>query len=153
MPAVNTAQSVSYATRIGGGVSARNETTLAAIVSLATTNIDNANDDVGLFWAPANFVVTGLAYSVTDVDSGTAFVFDVGDSAVEDRLVAAATTGQSAGTGVALAATGFLYKYTADTQIRLYIKTAAGTPVAGTFKIWVRGFVDEGFSTTALTPF
>lgn len=152
MPAVNTAQSASYATRYGLGL-ARSEIVLPAIVALATTNIDNANDDVGLLWAPKGFVVTGLAYSVTDVDSGTAFVFDVGDAADEDRLVAAATTGQAAGTGVALAATGFLYKYTADTQVRLYIATAAGTPVAGTFKFWLKGFVDESYDTTPLTPF
>ncbi len=152
MPTVNTAQSASYATRFGPGL-ARTEIVLPAIVALATTNIDNANDDVGLFWVPKGFVVTGVAYSVTDVDSGTAFVFDVGDASVEDRLVAAATTGQAAGTGVALAAAGFLYKYTADTKISLFIKTAAGTPVAGTFKLWLKGFVDESYDTTAMTPF
>lgn len=152
MPAVSTAQSASYATRYGQGP-ARNEIVLPFIVALATTNIDNANDDIGLVIAPKGFVVTAVVANATDMDDGIALVWDLGDAADEDRLVAAATTGQAAGTTVALAVTGLLYKYTADTVIRLYIATAAGTPVAGTFKGYVRGFIDENFSTTAMTPF
>ncbi len=152
MPAVNTTQSTSYATRIGQGP-ARNEVVLTAIVAMATTNLDNANDEVGLFWAPKGFVVTSLAAYMTDMDSGTALVWDMGDAADEDRLLAAATTGQAAGSTVALAATGFLYKYTADTKVVAYINTAAGTPVAGTLKVMLRGFIDESYDTTALTPF
>jgi hypothetical protein len=150
MATVQSSLSATYGPTFGFGPS-RQIITLPAIVAVATTNIDNANDDFGLVWAPKGFVVTGAAFNATDMDSGTALVWDVGDTADEDRLFAAITTGQSAGTSVALAATGFLYKYTARTLITAYCNTAAGTPVAGTLKFWVQGFVDEEYSTTALT--
>lgn len=131
---------------------ARQVVTATAIISLATTTIDNANDDVGLFWVPAGAVPVGIAVGVTDVDSGTAFVFDIGDVDDEDRLVAGATTGQAEGVTTALAYAGMLYKYAAATEIRFYCKTASGTPVAGTMKVALSYFVDPDFSTTALTP-
>lgn len=129
---------------------ARQKITLVAIVAVTTAMIDNANDEVGLFWAPKGFVPTGITFNSTDIDSGTAMVWDVGDDADEDRLLAAITTGQAAGTSTAIAVTGFLYKYTAKTLIKAYVNTAAGTPVAGTIKVMLDGFVDEEFSTTAL---
>jgi len=124
---------------------------LTAIVALATTMIDNANDDVGLFNVPAGFVVTGIGVDVTDMDSGSAGLIDIGDVDDEDRLIAALSI-QAAGYTTALARAGFLYKYAAKTQIRVYCNTAANTAVAGTLKICLEGFVDESFSTTALTP-
>jgi hypothetical protein len=123
----------------------------AAIIAVTTAMIDNANDDTGAFWVDAGFVVTGATFAATDIDSGTAFVVDVGDSVDEDRFIAAATTGQAEGLTNALANSGFLYKFTARTQVRVYVKTAAGTPVAGTIKVALFGFMDPEFSTTALT--
>jgi hypothetical protein len=149
MATVQTSQSQSYGVGFSTGP-ARAIMALTATVACATTNIDNANDDFGLFWAPKGFVVTGIAFNATDMDDGTALVWDVGDAAVEDRLLAGITTGQAAGTSVALAATGFLYKYTARTLVKAFIKTASGTPVAGTIKVILFGFVDEEYSTTAL---
>lgn len=138
---------------IGPGWS-RMTLTQCAILALATTMIDNADDDFGLFYMPIGAVVVSGYLSVTDMDSSTGLVFDVGDATVEDRLVAAATSGQ---TGIPiitslLNTTGHLYKYTARTQVRAFVKTAATTPVAGTLKFSLSYFIDENFVTTAVTP-
>jgi len=134
----------------GPGV-ARQKIALVAKVAVTTGMLDNADDEVGLVWVPKGFVVTGVAFYATDVDSGTAAIkFDVGDDGDEDRLLAAITTGQSAGSSVALAAARFLYKYTARTLIKAYVNTAADTAAAGTISFLLEGFVDEEFDTTAL---
>jgi hypothetical protein len=119
-------------------------------VALTTAMLDNANDDVGLFYLPAGAVVTGIVAGATDMDSATGLLFDIGDSADEDRLLAASTIGQAGTLSTALARTGLLYKYTAKTQIRAYINTAATTPVAGTLNVVVRFFLDPEYSSTAL---
>ena len=121
-------------------------------LSLATTMIDNANDDVGLLYVPAGAIIISATLSATDMDSGTpALAIDVGDSGDEDRLFAASTVG---GTGVlttALARTGHLYQYTTKTQLRAYIQTAAATAVAGTLNFSVTYVVDPT-TFAALTP-
>lgn len=121
-------------------------------LNLSTAMIDNANDDIGLFYVPAGAVILGCTVSGTDMDSnGTpALAIDIGDSGDEDRLIAGATVGQAATLSSALAVTGHLYKYTARTQIRAYIKTAAATAVAGTLNVSIRYVVDSSFA--ALTP-
>lgn len=129
---------------------ARQKIVLPAVVAFTTAMLDNANDEVGLFWVPKGFVVTNIVFAATDMDSGTALVWDVGDDASENRLLDGITTGQAAGTSVALALGGTLYKYTARTLIKAYVKTAAGTPVAGTLRVILEGFVDEEYSTTPL---
>jgi hypothetical protein len=129
---------------------ARQVVVAAAIVACTTAMIDNAADDVGLFNLPAGAVVVGITAGATDMDGATAMTVDVGDSADEDRLLAASTIGQAGTLTTALARTGFLYKYTAKTQIRAYIATASGTPAAGTLYVAVAYFVDPDFSTTAL---
>lgn len=137
---------------IGNG-SSRNVVVETAIVAMTTAMLDNANDDVGLFWVPAGAVVVGAYLSCTDMDTGgPGLVIDVGDSADEDRLCALALAG---GTGLPvvtshLNTSGHLYKYTAKTQVRAYIQTAATTPAAGTLKFTLMYFIDPEFSTTAL---
>ncbi len=128
----------------------RNEVVAVASVAMTTAMIDNANDDVGLFYVPAGAVITGIMVGTTDMDSGTALLIDIGDAADEDRLLAASSIGQTGASSNSLARTGVLYKYTAQTQIRAYINTAAGTPVAGTLNVILRYFVDPDFNTTAL---
>ncbi len=124
-----------------------------AIVAMTTAMIDNANDDVGLFWVPAGAVVVGAYLSCTDMDTGgPTLSIDVGDSADEDRLIA---LGLAGGTGLPvvtahLNTSGHLYKYTAKTQIRAYINTAATTPAAGTLKFSLMYFIDPEFNTTPL---
>lgn len=122
----------------------------SVIVAMTTAMIDNSNDLVGLFWVPKNAVIVGLKIRVTDMDSGSALLFDVGDSGSQSRLMSA-ISGQAAAEFSTLTVNGYLYKYTADTLINLYCNTAAGTPVAGTVYATISYFVDENFSTTALT--
>lgn len=126
--------------------------TQTAIVAMTTAMIDNANDDVGLFYLPAGAVVVGATIAATDMDTnGTpTLAIDVGDSADEDRIFAASTVGQAGTLSTAMARTGFLAKYTAKTQLRAYIQTAAATGAAGTLYVAVSYFVDPDFNTTAL---
>lgn len=130
----------------------REQLVLTAIVAMTTAMLDNANDDVGLFYVPAGFVVTGILAKGSDMDTATspALVIDIGDSGDEDRLLAASTIGQAGTASQTLAAAGVLYKYTAKTQIRAYINVAAGTAAAGTLTVALTGFVDPDFNTTAL---
>jgi len=150
MPAYETELSRSYGKVVGAGV-ARSIIAIPAIVAFSTDMLDNANDDVGLFSVPKGFVVTGITASATDMDTGSAaLVIDIGDAAVEDRLLAASIIGQAGTLSTALAPAGHLYKYTTQTQIRAYVKTAAATAAAGTLKVVLEGFIDEGFDTTPL---
>lgn len=130
----------------------RNLIVLEAQVAMTTAMTDNANDDVGLFYAPAGFVCIGGTISATDMDSSTGLAIDVGDSGDEDRFFAASAVAQAATLSGALAPAGHFYKYTSRTEIRAYIQTAvSGTPAAGTLKVALWGFIDPDYSTTALT--
>ncbi len=152
MAAVETTKSASYGISYGSGP-ARDIVCDSVVVALATTMLDNADDNIGLLWVPKGAVIVGVAFHGTDMDSGTpALVFDIGDADDADRLVAASTVGQTATSTTALATTGFLYKYTTRTRIRLYVKTAAATPVAGTAYFAIQYFVDENYDRTALVP-
>lgn len=123
-----------------------------AIVSLPAAALNNADDDTGLFYVPAGFVVYGITASATDLDTGTAAALrlDIGDSGDEDRLLSDGAFGSTGTLSSTLAAAGFLHKYTARTQIRVYVRTAATTAAAGTLKVALLGFVDPDFNTTAL---
>lgn len=133
---------------VGQGI-ARTPVIIAAIIAATTAMIDNADDDTGCFWVPKGFVVTAAVLSTTAL-AASALVLDLGDAADEDRLIAASTVGVAGGLVTTLAYSGHLYKFTADTKVRVYIKTAATTPAAGTVKVHLEGFIDENFSTTAL---
>ena len=119
-------------------------------VAITTGMLDNANDEVALLWVPKNAVILDVKIRVTDMDASTGLLFDLGDDGDEDRLIAA-FSGQAAAEFITLAVTGLLYKYTADTLIKLYVNTAATTGAAGTVYFMLTYAVDEGFSTTALT--
>lgn len=147
-----TDQGRTFGTRVGAGIS-RQVLEATAIVAMTTTMVDNADDEVSLFWLPKGAVVTGITAMATDMDTNgaPALVIDIGDDADEDRLMAASTIGQAGTLSTTMPTTGFLYKYTADTRIKAYIKTAAATAAAGTLYVSVKYFVDPEFSTTALT--
>ncbi len=141
-----------YAPRVGG-VGHRGLVSATAIVAMTTAMIDNANDEVLLFFLPKGAVVVSAVIAGTDMDTnGTpALAIDVGDDSDEDRIFAASTVGQAGTLSTAMARTAMLYKYTADTAIKAYIQTAAATGAAGTLYVTVNYFVDPEFSTTALT--
>lgn len=125
---------------------------LEAQVAMTTAMIDNVNDDVGLFYAPAGFVCIGGSISATDMDSSTGLAIDVGISGTEALFFSASAVGQAATFSNALAPAGHFYKFTSRTEVRAFIQAAAsGTPAAGTLKVALFGFIDPDYSTTALT--
>lgn len=119
-------------------------------VAVTVAASDNANDDIGFFYAPAGFVVVGGSISAGDMDSTTTLTFDFGTAATEDLFFAVSAVGQAATYSAALAPAGHLYKFTARTECRLYTHTATGgTPAAATVKVALIGFVDPDYNTTA----
>lgn len=152
MATYETTKSATYGTTYGAGA-ARSLVCDTVKVAITTGMLDNANDDVGLLWLPKGAVIVYARLDSTDMDESTGLVLDVGIAGTEELIIANATIGQAGGSSVALAAAGFLYKCTARTQLRAYVSTAATTPAAGTLSFAVAYFVDEEFSTTALTAF
>lgn len=150
MAAYETDLSRNYSKVVGPGVHRQIYCGGAAIISVDTAMIDNANDDTGAFYCEPGFVVTHCTYASTDLDGATSLVIDVGIAGTENLFIDGATTGQAAGLTTALSQAGFLYKFTAKTQVRVFCKTAAGTPATGTLKVALFGFYDPEFSTTAL---
>lgn len=129
----------------------RETVTATAIVAMTPDMMDAADDDVGLFDLPAGSVVVGASISASVLDVGAvALLIDVGDADDENRIFAGSDVGQAGTYSNDMAATAHLHKYTAKTQIRAYILTAAGTGDAGTLKVAVEYFVDPEFTTTAL---
>ena len=149
MAVYQTSKSASYGLTYTPGI-ARQVLCDTVIVALTTAMIDNADDEVGLLWLPKGAVIEGVTLSISDVDGGTAFVVDVGIVGTEELIIANATTGQATGINTTMAQAAHLYKCTARTQLRAFVSTASGTPVAGTLKFSIRYFVDPEFSTTAL---
>lgn len=145
-----TDQGRTFGTRVGAGIS-RQVQAATAIVTMTTTMIDNADDEVSLFWLPKGAVIVGIAATASDMDSGTTLAFDIGDDADEDRLMTNSAIGQAATASTALAPTGVLYKYTTDTRIKAYTRTAATGASAGTLTVVVYYFVDPEFSTAGVT--
>ena len=141
-----------YAPRVGG-VGHRGLVSATAIVAMTTAMIDNTNDEVLLFFLPKGAVVVSATIAATDMDTNGAptLAFDVGDDSDEDRIFAASAVGQAGTLSTAIARTGFLYKYTADTAIKVYVQAVSATGAAGTLYVSVDYFVDPEFSTTALT--
>lgn len=125
---------------------------LEAQVSCTSAMTDNTNDSVGLFYAPAGFVVIGGTISSDDMDSSTGIAWNIGDSGSNSRFFSASAVSQAATFSSALAPAGHFYKYTSRTEIRAYVQAAvSGTPATGTLKVALFGFIDPDYSTTALT--
>lgn len=147
MAIYTTQKSQTYATVIGQGGS-RNIVREMVSVALTTAMIDNANDEVELFWVPKGAVICGIQARSTDIDTdgSPGVVLDIGDDGDEDRLLAAATIGQAATRSDDLAVAGWGYKYTTATKIKAYVKTAAVAGAAGTLYVALDYFIDENFT-------
>lgn len=117
-----------------------------ASVAVATTDLDGTSDTIDFFKVPKGAVIMGIYFAATDVDTNVspAVKFDIGDSGDADRLIAATTVGQAAGSTTSLVtATGLFYRYTADTIIRATVNTVAATAAAGTLYLRVDYIIDE----------
>lgn len=144
-----TQKSQTYGTVIGQGGS-RNLVVDMVSVALTTAMIDNTNDAIELLQVPKGTVVVSVELRCTDVDTNGSptIKWDVGDDGDQDRLIAAATVGQSAATTTALEATGFGYKYPTATKIKAFINTVSATGATGTLYFRITYFIDESFSLT-----
>lgn len=121
-------------------------------IPFSTAMLDNANDEVMIYTMPAGAVLVFGVLSASDMDTGgsPALAIDVGDDNDEDRIFAASTVGQAGTLSTALAPTGHGYKYTSDTVIKAYIKTAAATAAAGTLKVTLMYLIDPNFAATTI---
>jgi hypothetical protein len=98
---------------------------------------------------PAGARIIGVFLGARDADSGTSLTLDVGDSADDNRLVSAATSGQAGGISTALvAATGIGYQYTAATELQVTPAAAAtgSSGTAGFVTLMVHYVVEEAAS-------
>ena len=101
------------------------------------------NKTAALLMIPKGFVCTGIRFRIGDADSNgsPAVVFKLGDSGDDDRLVTANTSAQAGGEVTAMADAGFLYEYTADTELLWTTSTAAATAQAAAFKLALSGYM------------
>ncbi|MDM8352895.1 hypothetical protein [Brevundimonas diminuta] len=99
------------------------------------------NKTSALVRVPKGFKLAGVRFRIGDADSnGSAtFAFTVGDVADPDRIITTSTAGQAGGEVTALADSGFLHEFAADTDIILTATTAAATAQAAAFKIALIG--------------
>lgn len=111
-------------------------------VAVATTDLD-LNDLVKVFRAAKGFCVTGAIMQSSDIDSATSAAFQLGDLSVADRFISASTIGQAGGFTATTAAAGMFYEFTADTDIYIKVSTAPGTPVAGTVRAALKGYMKK----------
>lgn len=109
--------------------------------TVATTNIDDADDAMFFIQFPNNTYLLNLQYTWTDVDSATAFVWDAVTSTTgasggtEVVLINDSTTGQAAGSDELDANAGHVLRDVSNLYLGFRVVTAAGTPVAGTVTI------------------
>ena len=97
----------------------------------------NASDVYQMVDVFAGETVHNVKVKSSDLDSGTALVFDVGDGSDVDRYIDGSTIGQAGGTDHE-DANGAPIAYTADDTIDILCTVAPGTDVAtGTLEMWV----------------
>lgn len=119
---------------------ARSQYAIGGVFSIVAGDLA-LNATTGLFKAPKGFVLTGIAGSFTDMDSGTALVLAIGDGGDDDRYLTSSTLGQTGGVFNQVRDNGLGYEFTEDTEIFLKATTAAGTAVAGTAKVYFFGYL------------
>lgn len=124
----------------GGQGFARTRKTFGRRVTIGTADNVTGNT-VGAFLIPKGFVQTGIIVVATDMDSGTAMLFTIGDAGSANRTFASSNLGQTGGSSTTLASTALLYEYTADTEVIITIATQSATAVAGTIDVYYEGFV------------
>lgn len=95
---------------------------------------------------PKGFVLTGVSGTVPILDSnGTPLLtWGLGDSGSATRLIAASTKGRTSAGTITIAdlvVAGFLYEFTAKTDILFTCSAAAATAVAGTLKLSMSGYI------------
>lgn len=130
-------------TALGGHVTAQ-----TISVSLLATDVEVANGVLASLSVPGDATILNVILTVTDMDSSTGLLIDVGDvsgpTVPDDNRFIAALTGQAAGTLHANVAGGLLdavFTYsntgTIESVIEATVNTVATTGVAGTLDLTV----------------
>lgn len=116
---------------------------LGGAFAITAADVTTINNTVGLFVAPAGFVITDIAAYSTDMDTGgPTLTLSLGDSGSATRLLNASTIGQAGTSVLVLASTGQNYKFAVDTEILMTVTAAATTPAAGTVTINLKGYIE-----------
>lgn len=107
------------------------------------------NDTIGMVKVPIGARVGEIVLTVTDMDTSTGILLDVGDSGSANRYIAASTIGQTGGTvrlgsGIITATSAFTY--TADDIITVKVNTAATGTAATTFTLSIAVFYTTDLS-------
>lgn len=127
----------------GGIGPARNKKVLGgATITLVAADVA-LNAQTALLRVPKGFVLQSHSTVFGDCDTGATLACKLGDAGDDDRIMAAATTGQAGGTNTTLAAAGLNYEFPEDTDILLTASVAAAglgpTPtVACTLEGYIR---------------
>ena len=113
-------------------------------IGVSTSDIAATNLIVG-FQAPKGFVVTGIVFTSTDLDTnGTPTIaMTVGDAGSNARFMASTTIGQTGGVNTTLAAAGAGYLFTVDTDVNIRVATGAATAASGTLRLQLIGFMAQ----------
>lgn len=110
------------------------------VVTLGTAAVGNAGSLV-VGYLPKGALVTDASLSITDVDTGAAFVCSLGIAGDLSAFINAGTIGQAAGTlragnnATSAAKMAAMAALTADTAVIFNTITAAATAAAGTATI------------------
>ena len=111
-------------------------------INILVPDFATINNVVGAFMVPGGFVLTDvLPTTIPDLDTGATLSLSLGDALLPGRIFAASNVGQAGGAMPALAATGFLYRFPADTEIILTATAAAAGGIAAAVPIYLRGFI------------
>jgi hypothetical protein len=125
----------------GGQGFARTKKVFGNVMSLIAADVV-LNAQVAILRVPAGFVLTNLWGSFGDADTGATLAIAIGDAAVNNRFVASSTVMQAGGAMPALAATGLLYQFPADTDVLLTALVAAvGLGPSPTVDVRMEGYM------------
>lgn len=109
------------------------------VVSLLTTNLDDANDEVYLALMPLNTYLVHLQVTMTDVDTHATptLVFDINtdDGSTEVTLIDGSTIGQGGGSDELDANGGHYLRDISGKYIALKVATGTATGAAGTITL------------------
>jgi hypothetical protein len=110
----------------------------ALLIPILVPDLTTGNQ-VAVFFAPKDFVVTGIN-AVVPALAASGLTINIGDAANNARFVSASAVGVGGGTISTFAAGGQYYQFPADTEILMTFNGAV-TPAAGN----ITNFLLEGF--------
>jgi hypothetical protein len=110
----------------------------ALLIPILVPDLTTGNQ-VAVFFAPKDFVVTGINAVVPSL-AASGLTINIGDAANNARFVSASAVGVAGGTISTFAAGGQYYQFPSDTEILMTFNGAV-TPAAGN----ITNFLMEGF--------